>query len=153
MRNAIQIRAAKPADAPVISRFNARLATETEARRLRSGRLRAGVAAVLADPARGQYYVAVVSGQVVGQVLVTFEWSDWRNGNFWWLQSVYVEKGLRGRGVFRALFRHVRRLARGRKDVCGLRLYVAGANRVAKRVYHQAGFRPTRYEVFEMDFD
>jgi len=128
------------------------LALETENRRLALARVVEGVRALLKDPAKGVYFLAEVDCQVVGQLLITYEWSDWRNGNFWWLQSVYVVKALRGRGVFRALFEHVHALAKARKDVCGLRLYMDAHNDRARKVYAKLGMNRTDYEVFELDF-
>ena len=112
----------------------------------------AGVQALLDDPAKGIYVIAESDGTPVGQLLITYEWSDWRNGNFWWLQSVYVLEPFRGRGVFRALFEHVQELAKARPDVCGLRLYMDADNSRARQTYHRLGWKPTRYELFEIDF-
>src|SRR5262249_15181904 len=92
---------------------------------------------------------AVDDGRVVGQVAVTREWSDWRDGWLWWLQSVYVHPGARGRGVFRTLYRHVRDAARSTGDVIGLRLYRQHANEGAQRTYQALGMRPGGYHVFE----
>jgi len=129
---------------------------ETEQRRLDPDRVRAGVAALLADAAKGIYFVAEteVNGApaVVGQLLITYEWSDWRNGNFWWIQSVYVAGDSRSQGVFRALFEHVRALATARPDVCGLRLYMDAHNGRARQAYERLGWERTSYEVFEIDF-
>ena len=136
--------------------FNSRMAWETEKRRLDLERVRQGVAALLSDPAKGTYFLA--EGQqdgtitVAGQLLITYEWSDWRNGNFWWIQSVYVAEEFRGRGVFRALFNHVHTLAKGRKDVCGLRLYMDAQNQTARQTYERLGLKQTDYELFEIDF-
>ncbi|MHB8520057.1 MAG: GNAT family N-acetyltransferase [Limisphaerales bacterium] len=148
----VEIRPATPADAATIARFNDCLAQETERRALPLERLRQGVEAVLNDPTRGFYLVAESDSHVVGQVLLTYEWSDWRRGNFWWLQSVYVENEFRGQGVFKALFRQVQTMASSRNDVCGLRLYVDGRNLKAKAAYQRLGLRPTHYEVLELDF-
>lgn len=148
----IEIRQANSSDAPFITDCNLRLALETERRRLDPARVRKGVEALLNDPARGTYLVAEWEGALAGQLLITYEWSDWRNGNFWWLQSVYVAETFRGRGVFRALFEHVRALARARRDVCGLRLYMDAQNSRARQAYHRLGMTQTEYEVFEMDF-
>src|SRR4051794_30784856 len=101
------LRRAVPADAPVVVEFNRLLAQESEGKALDPAVLSAGVAAALADPARGLYFLAEQDGQVLGQILITTEWSDWRNGWFWWIQSVYVRPEARRRGVFRALFEHV----------------------------------------------
>lgn len=147
-----RIRAASPADAPIIARFNREMALETEARKLSPPRVLRGVKALLADPAKGAYFVAESDGEVVGQLLITYEWSDWRNGNFWWIQSVFVAPVWRGRGVFKALHAHIERLARRRKDVCGVRLYVDAHNTKAKEVYARLGLKATHYELWETDF-
>jgi len=128
------------------------MAWETERRRLNLARVERGVAALLRDPAKGIYFLAEVDGQITGQLLITYEWSDWRNGTFWWIQSVYVAPEHRQRGVFRALFEHVHRLAKSRKDVCGLRLYMHAKNHRARRTYERLGMDHSDYEVFEMDF-
>lgn len=148
----VQVRLAVPADAPVIAEFNRRLARETENRELDPARVLAGVAAVLADPAKGCYYVAEAGGRVVGQLMLTFEWSDWRNGCFWWIQSVYVEAAHRALGVFTGLYRHVERLARQDPGVCGIRLYMEHHNAPARAAYQKLGMQPAGYEVFEVDF-
>lgn len=149
---AIRIRPARPADAAIIARFNRAMALETEARKLSPPRVLHGVKALLADPAKGAYFVAEADGEVIGQTLITYEWSDWRNGNFWWIQSVYVAPAHRGRGVFKALHQHIHQLARRQKDVCGLRLYVDGHNAQAKEVYARLGLARTDYELWEEDF-
>lgn len=148
----ILIRDAVMADAAVIAQFNREMALETERRKLSPSRVRRGVEALLADAAKGTYYLAEVDSEVIGQLLITYEWSDWRNGNFWWIQSVYVVPACRGRGVFKALHAHVERLARKRRDVCGLRLYVDDDNTKAKEVYARLGLRATHYELWETDF-
>ena len=148
----IRIRPATLSDISAIADFNARLALETEKRHLDPERVRAGVAALLNDSAKGTYYVVEVEAQIAGQLLITYEWSDWRNGNFWWIQSVYVAEQFRGRGVFRALFEHVSALARARMDVCGLRLYMDAHNAGARQTYERLGLKQTSYEVFEMEF-
>jgi len=147
----ITIREAGLADLPVIADFNIELARESEGLPLEAARVRAGVAAILQDRAKGVYYVAEAGGAVVGQTMITYEWSDWRNGNIWWIQSVYVKPELRRAGVFRALFNHVRGLAQAQQDVCSLRLYVHGDNVRACQSYERLGMTRTRYEVFELD--
>jgi len=119
---------------------------ETEGLRLDPECVRKGVTALLADPAKGVYYVAEIDGTIAGQLMITYEWSDWRNGNIWWIQSVYVRKECRRRG----LFRH---LASAHKGVCGLRLYMHSDNRAARRSYESLGMRQTKYEVFELVLD
>jgi GNAT superfamily N-acetyltransferase len=151
-----KIRAAKPTDTAIIADFNARMALETEQRHLDIELVRQGVHALLIDLAKGAYFVAESeangSTKIVGQLLITYEWSDWRNGNFWWIQSVYVPEEFRGQGVFRALFNHVDQLAKSRNDVCGLRLYVDADNDSARKTYQQLGMKRTNYELFETDF-
>ena len=150
------IRDAKLADTEIIADFNARMALETEQRHLDIERVRLGVRALLTDPAKGAYYIAESDAndakKIVGQLLITYEWSDWRNGNFWWIQSVYVVDEFRGQGIFRALFHHVDQLAKSRKDVCGLRLYVDAHNDSARKTYERLGMKRTNYELFETDF-
>jgi len=135
----------------MVAEFNLRLAEETEGLRLDAACVRQGVAALLRDSAKGVYFLAEVGGVVVGQVMITYEWSDWRNGTFWWLQSVYVRLEYRQQGVFTALFQHLKQLARARPDVCGLRLYMHSENGRARHSYQRLGIKPTKYEVFESD--
>ena len=129
-----------------------RLAEETEDLHLDAETVAKGVAAILSDTAKGLYYVAQVGNEIAGQVMITYEWSDWRNGNLWWLQSVYVRRDFRRKGVFRALFKHLQDLASSRGDVCGLRLYMHSENGRARNSYQQLGMKPTKYEVLEMEF-
>ena len=138
---------------------NAALAWETEQRRLDYSRLRLGVLALLQDhQQKGWYFVAETSSSsavpvVVGQLLVTFEWSDWRNGNFWWLQSVYVQPAYRRKGVFRQLYGYVMNEARARQEtVCGFRLYVEKENVDAHRSYDRLGFHIAPYWMYEYEF-
>jgi GNAT superfamily N-acetyltransferase len=148
---AMKIRKARLTEALVIADFNTRLAWETEQLKLDAKTILRGVRAALKDSTKGTYFVAEHDGAVVGQLLITLEWSDWRNGNFWWIQSVYVAAAHRQSGVFRALFHHVQKLARARRDVCGLRLYVEQHNDRAQRAYAKLGMAKTHYEVFETD--
>ena len=151
-RPAVVVRPATLADLDVLVRFNAAIATETEGRTLDMERLRKGTRAVLESSARGYYLVAETESVVVGQLFVTYEWSDWRNGVFWWIQSVYVEPSVRGHGVYRALHAHVLKDARARGDVCGLRLYVEKENEAAQEAYTRLGMTTTPYRVYEQDF-
>jgi GNAT superfamily N-acetyltransferase len=148
----MKIRKAKPGDAAVIAEFNRNLAWETEKLRLNRRVVARGVRALLKDAAKGIYFVAEQDGAVIGQLMITYEWSDWRNGNIWWIQSVYVASDFRQQGVFRALFQHVKKLGRSRREVCGLRLYVERNNRRAHRAYERQGMKRTHYEIYETAF-
>ncbi|QEH34328.1 putative acetyltransferase [Aquisphaera giovannonii] len=147
------VRDARPADRPVIVEFNRRLALETEHKRLDAEVLDRGVARALAEPDRLRYWVAEAAmpegPRIVGQTAITREWSDWRDGWIWWLQSVYVDADHRGRGVFKALFRHLRAEALAAPDVIGVRLYVENGNAQAQRTYEALGMRPGGYSVLE----
>ena len=146
------IRPAIAEDAPVVAEFNRLLAQETEGRELDAGTVDAGVRALLEDPAKGRYFVAVAAGEIVGQIMHTHEWSDWRNGDIWWIQSVYVRADRRGQGVFTGLFRHLEALARQDPGVRALRLYVERNNASAQAVYRKLGLHGAEYEVMEVDF-
>jgi len=148
----VRIRRAAAGDAEMIARYNAAMALETEHIELDRKRLLAGVRAVLADAGKGFYLVAESADAVAGQMMVTYEWSDWRNGVFWWIQSVYVAPAWRRRGVFRSLYRHALEQARAAGNVCGLRLYVEAGNEAARRTYQELGMKKTVYEMFEVDF-
>lgn len=148
----ITIRLASQADAEFLVRGNATMALETEHLSLDLDRLRDGVHALFEDKSRGVYYIAEVNGRRVGQMMITYEWSDWRNGVFWWIQSVWVEPELRGQGVFKALYGHVEALARADAGVCGLRLYVEQDNERAQGTYERCGMKRTAYQMFETDF-
>jgi ribosomal protein S18 acetylase RimI-like enzyme len=149
------IRRATLADWPTVVCFNAALASETEQRILNSQVLQSGVQALLKDPGKGWYAVAELSlakahPLVIGQILVTFEWSDWRNGNFWWLQSLYVHPDHRQQGVFRQIYDYVLAQAQSNGEaVCGLRLYVEEHNHQAKKAYANLGFQKTMYHMYE----
>jgi len=148
----MKIRKARPSDAAIIAAFNRKLAWETERLRLNARTVAHGVRALLRDSAKGTYFVAEQDGAVVGQLMITHEWSDWRNGDIWWIQSVYVASDFRQQGVFRKLFQHVERLGRARREVCGLRLYVEKNNRRAHSAYAHLGMNHTHYEIYETAF-
>jgi GNAT superfamily N-acetyltransferase len=145
----MKIRTATKEDLPFVAAANAALATETEGQTLDPDLLQPGVQAVLDDPSLGRYYVAEIEGKVVGQLMTTFEWSDWRNGLFLWVQSVYVLPAYRGDGVFRALFGHLRELAKVDSRICGIRLYVDRSNDRAQEVYARLGMHRSNYGVME----
>ena len=152
----IVVRPAAKADLDMLVQFSAAMAVETEGRRLDRERLRRGTLAVLESTRHGFYVVAERPGgdayRVIGQLLITYEWSDWRNADFWWIQSVYVDPEWRRRGVYRSMHHYVLEMARARADVCGVRLYVERDNGVAQTVYRRVGLAPSKYDVFEKDF-
>jgi GNAT superfamily N-acetyltransferase len=143
------IRSAAPGDAAVLADYNRRMALETEGRTLDSDTVTRGVAACLADPHKGRYFVAEADGIVAGQLLITREWSDWRNAWIWWIQSVYVHPDHRRHGLFTALFEHVRHAALSEGDVIAVRLYVEKDNSAAQAVYDRLGFAATDYLLLE----
>jgi ribosomal protein S18 acetylase RimI-like enzyme len=148
----LRIRRATLADATIIIEFNRRLAQESEGKTLDPALLTAGVAAGLADSGKALYFVAEEGDAVVGQMMITTEWSDWRNGWMWWIQSVYVRSDARRRGVFRALFEHVHQLAQADPQVIGLRLYVERDNHGAQQTYLRLGMETTSYLVLQKIF-
>jgi len=141
----IPIRRATPDDVETLVRFNAALALESEGKVLARSVLEAGVRAVFADPAKGFYTVAERDGGIIGQSSVTFEWSDWRNGWYWWIQSVYVREDARRGGVFSAIYRHLEAEAAADPQVIGLRLYVDNGNHSAKAAYAKLGMEDENY--------
>ena len=148
----VVVRLAQPQDRDAIAAFNQAMALETEGRSLDLATVQAGVAQLMARPALGFYVVAEVATEPVACLLVTSEWSDWRNGLFWWIQSVYVHPQHRRQGLFRRLYDQVETLARQQGDVCGLRLYVEKDNAQAQATYHALGMAPTPYQVYESIF-
>ena len=145
----VQIRSAEMSDWQIIRDFNCALAQESEAKSLNLDTVSAGVRALLADERKGRYFLAEVEGRVVGQLMHTFEWSDWRDGEIWWLQSVYVHPEFRRRGIFRRLFEHLKSEAQARPQVVGLRLYVEEHNGRASATYAGLGMKPAGYFVLE----
>jgi ribosomal protein S18 acetylase RimI-like enzyme len=148
MPDDVVIREARPADAAAIAVFNIRLARETEDMKLNPSTVEQGVKAVLADPAKGRYFVAEVGGSVVACLMITHEWSDWRNGDMWWIQSVYVHADHRRKGLFKQLYDRVLEEARA-NEVRAIRLYVERHNDRAKQTYAALGFGKTDYDVME----
>jgi GNAT superfamily N-acetyltransferase len=145
------VRTANPTDAETIIDFHARMARETEGLSLDPAVLSAGVRAALVDPGKAIYFVAESGGRVVGQLMITHEWSDWRNGDIWWVQSVYVHADHRRRGIFRALYAHARREAEAAGAV-GIRLYVEQDNSIAQQCYARLGMGLSHYRVMEEMF-
>jgi ribosomal protein S18 acetylase RimI-like enzyme len=145
----ITIRPATREDAATILSFQLSMAEETEAIALDKLIVSKGIAALFDDPGKGIYYVAQAGEKVIGCFLVTYEWSDWRNGVIWWLQSVYVEAGHRRKGMFRKMYDHITRTIDRDPSVVGLRLYVEKNNERAQRVYRSLGMNGDHYTVFE----
>lgn len=148
----ISIRPGKPEDAATIAAYNQAMAQETEGKELPASLINPGVATLLNNAEKGRYWVAEADGKIVGQIMVTYEWSDWRNGTMWWIQSVFVHPEHRRQGVYTSLYRHVESLANEDRDCCGIRLYVEKDNRRAMQTYVALGMMKPGYEVMEVDF-
>ena len=145
----MNIRKALNKDIDVIARYNYNLAYETENKILNMNILTKGVEAIIKDENKGIYHVCEINGEVVGQIMYTFEWSDWRNGTFLWIQSVYVNKEFRGMGVFKALYKFIRDIADNDNNICGIRLYVEKENTIAKKTYKNIGMKECNYYIYE----
>jgi ribosomal protein S18 acetylase RimI-like enzyme len=146
----LKIRKGELKDAKTIASFNVMMAKETENKELDFDTVLRGVKAVTKDPHKGFYLVAESRGEIVGQLMVTPEWSDWRNMNFLWIQSVYVCKELRKQGIFSALYHHLKDIALYKKNVAGLRLYVEGSNEAAQITYESLGMHKSGYYMYEI---
>ena len=149
----IQVRPASQLHIDNIIDFNIAMALETEGKDLDPETVREGVLAVCNRDDLGFYVIAECSGRSIGQLLITYEWSDWRNALFWWIQSVYVRLEYRRQGVYKALHYYVSECARQQDEVCGLRLYVDKDNRIAQEVYSGLQMRPTHYVMYEIEFN
>ncbi len=144
----ISIRKAIRSDASPIIDFQLKMAWETEQMNLEPVTVTKGVNAVFLDPNRGQYYVADADGQVVASLLITYEWSDWRNCNVWWFQSVYVLPGFRRQGIFRKMYTSIKNEAID-QGIAGLRLYVESRNIRARKTYESLGMSSEHYSFYE----
>ena len=145
----MNIRLAHREDTDALVEFNHAMAVETEGKRLDRETLRPGVEAVFSDHNKGFYVVATDDNGIHGGLMVTFEWSDWRNAWFWWIQSVYIKPEARGQGLYRKMYEFVKELADDRGNVCGFRLYVETENEHAQSVYDGVGMRRSQYVMFE----
>lgn len=152
MPETVTVREGRREDALIITKYNRAMANETESKCLHTQTVLKGVQEGLARPEICRYFVAEIEGQVIGQAMITYEWSDWRNGTLWWLQSVYVHPDYRKQGVFRKLYQHIESLARKEPDVRGIRLYVEEKNRNGQSVYSKLGLTPAGYHVYEREF-
>lgn len=148
----IDVRPATAADIDHLVAFNRAMAAESEDKGLDEAVLRRGVDYLIAHPAEGFYLIATRGGETAGTLMVTYEWSDWRNGRFWWIQSVYVVPAHRRAGIYRALHEHVRRMALSDAQACGLRLYVERDNRGAMATYRAMSMVETHYRLYEEEF-
>ena len=153
----ISIRNATRADIERIAEFQQAMALETEGRTLDAATSRQGIIAIFDDPRKGFYIVAEAhadgggTDEVVGSLMITYEWSDWNNATHWWIQSVYVDAAWRRRGVYRTMYEHILGMVEGRDDVCSIRLYVERANTVAQQTYKSLGMSHSHYDMYEID--
>lgn len=148
MSSGVSVRRANIDDAASIAQFNIDHALEIEGMNLNEEKAKQGVQAVISDETKGHYYVAEVDGKVMGSLLITFEWSDWRAAQIWWLQSVFVQPSARKNGVFKSLFEYVEHEAQA-NAACELKLYVMDNNPRAKAAYERVGMHQSRYVIFE----
>jgi GNAT superfamily N-acetyltransferase len=151
MSSDIHIRQARAGDLETIVDANIKLAWETEKLTLDRATVTEGTRNALADPSKGLYFLAEIDCRVVGQLMLTHEWSDWRNGDIWWIQSVYVDADHRGKGVFTGIYGHVEQLAR-QQGIAGIRLYVERDNAAAAKTYTRLGMITKHYDVMELMF-
>ena len=147
----IKIRKAKIEDLETIVKFNYNLAKETEDKELDLEILTKGVRAILNDSAKGQYYVYVIDNKVVGQIMHTYEWSDWRNGMLLWVQSVYVDSEYRRKGIYKELYNYVKNICDKDDGIAGIRLYVEKENFNAKATYKSLGMQECNYHMYEYE--
>ena len=147
----VKIREAEKTDIPILAQHNQALANETENIELSTKTILSGVSKAL-DREDCHYFVAELNGEVVGQTMITYEWSDWRNGLFWWIQSVFIDQQHRRKGVFGKLYQRVTELAKEQPDACGIRLYVERENTNAQKTYHALGMIETEYNLLEVEF-
>ena len=149
IKKMVQIRLAATEDKDVISGFQIRMALETEGIKLDEEKVLSGVLGVFRDPLKGKYLVATENSKIIASLLLTGEWSDWRNKWFLWIQSVYVIPDKRGRGVFRQMYEHVKTMVKNDEDVAGLKLYVDSENKSAIATYKAIGMDGDHYKLFE----
>ena len=147
----MKIRKADKNDFEIIAEYNYNLAYETEDKKLDKDILIKGVKKILSDETKGIYHVCEVDGKVVGQIMYTYEWSDWRNGTFIWVQSVYVHKDYRGKGIFKALYNKVKEICDSSDEYVGIRLYVERENYNAQKTYQKIGMSECNYYMYEYE--
>ena len=147
----ITVRTADTSHLNILCEYQQAMALESEGMRLDANTLRAGINAILTDPNKGQYYIAEQEGRVVGCLMITLEWSDWRNGWVWWIQSVFVARDMRRKGVYKAMYEHIKKLC-SEQGVRGIRLYADRNNTTAHKAYENAGMTAEHYITFEQMF-
>ena len=150
--NNILIRRARSDEFKILAEFQQTMAKETEGKTLDANLLMQGINAVFRCPSKGFYIVAENRKKVVGSLLITYEWSDWRNSNIWWIQSVFVSSESRRKGVYRALYSYIYQQASSDNTIGGIRLYVDRDNTVAQQTYSSLGMAKSHYEMYEIDF-
>lgn len=153
MSHTITVRKANGNDARDIAEFNLAMAWETEEKKLNEETIHAGVKSLMDKPEYGFYIVAESDGKTIASLMITKEWSDWRNGLFWWIQSVYVTPDFRRQGIYRKMYETILKLAADQPDVCGCRLYVEKENIPAQKTYEALGMSETHYKMYEEMFD
>jgi len=146
---AIAVRPARQADVPLMARWAESMALETEDKQLDGAVVLRGIQRAFDDANKGRYFIAESAGRPVGTLMLTWEWSDWRDGWWWWIQSVYVDNDFRRRGVYRALYAHVLAMAQADPEVRGIRLYVEQENLNARRTYEFLGMKNAGYAMYE----
>ena len=149
----MKVSKAQKSDIPEIINFNINMAMETENKKLDKQTVTRGVHKVFSSPSLGYYIIVKDSSGILGCLMITYEWSDWRNGLFWWIQSVYVKKDYRRKGVFRKMYNFIHVKAISDKKCTGIRLYVENNNSIAQKVYTNLGMVETYYKLFEEDFN
>ena len=149
----MKVSKAQKSDIPEIIQFNINMAMETENKKLDEQTVTTGVNEVFNSPSLGYYIIVKDSSGILGCLMITYEWSDWRNGLFWWIQSVYVKKTYRRQGVFRKMYKFINERAIADKKCTGIRLYVENNNSIAQKVYKNLGMEETYYKLFEVDFN
>jgi len=145
----MQVRKATAKDIISIVDFQLKMAAETEGIELHEPTVFKGVTAVINDAAKGQYYVTEINDQIVASLLTTYEWSDWRNGTILWIQSVYVLKEYRRKGVYRNMYSHIKQLVLENEKLNGIRLYADKSNHPAHKTYQELGMNHDHYTTFE----
>ena len=153
MPDNLSIRIGQEKDIDTLVKFNIVLARQTEHKQLSPPIVNQGLQMLFKNPQYGFYVVAEIADEIVGCCMVTYEWSDWRCGLFWWIQSVYVRPEFRRRGIFRKLYEFLKEKASQEQNVCGFRLYVEQSNRTGQNTYSAVGMKEALYKFYEESFE